>query len=87
MFDALMLLIVLKYLTVFFSNALGVRSKHDLLQVYATEQNLNIIGIAETFLTDDITSVEMAIPGYTMYRKDRSAVNSSKGGGVVLYVK
>ena len=74
-------------LNCFFTNARGLRSKHDLLQEYAIEQNLDIIGIAETFLTDDILSAEIALPGYTMYRKDRCEVNNSKGGGVVLYVR
>jgi len=44
----------------------------------------DIIGVVETWLTDDISDAELKISGYELYRKDRT---KSKGGGIILYVK
>jgi hypothetical protein len=53
----------------------------------AVEDDLDIIGIAESWLTDSIEQAEVAIDGYKTFRKDRSEVKTGKGGGVILYVK
>jgi len=54
--------------------------------MYAVEYNLHLIGIAETWLHEDISDGEVNLEGFTLYRKDRHSVKSGKGGGVVLYI-
>jgi len=49
--------------------------------------SIDIIDITETWGTPDIFDCEMEIPGFKLYRKDRSVVNDKKGGGVALYIK
>jgi len=44
----------------------------------------HIIGIVETWLTEDINDAELIIPGYELYRKDR---RKGKGSGIILYMK
>ena len=48
--------------------------------------NLHIIGIAETWLHENILDGEISLKGFTLYRKDRQEVKTGRGGGVVLYV-
>lgn len=57
------------------------------LQLYANEQKLDIIGVAETWLNDNVDSSEVSLDGFTTYRKDRSEVKVGRGGGVLLYVR
>ena len=74
-------------LSCFFVNARGLLSKIDNLRDYAIQLNLDIIGVAETFLNDKISQSEIGIDGYTIYRRDRNELKGGKGGGVILYIK
>ena len=51
------------------------------------EENLDCIGITETWLSDTLQTSEFSIEGYTLFRKDRKDENKTRGGGVALYVK
>jgi hypothetical protein len=68
-------------------NARGLVSKIDVLKQYVSEMNMDIIGIAETFLKEDVMLAEISIEGYTIYRKDRYNFKEGKGGGVILYIR
>ena len=72
-----------------FANARSLMSnlKLEELQAYAKEKDLDLIGIAETWLSDKILNSEIKLEGYTLHRKDRSTVKEGKGGGVILYVR
>jgi endonuclease/exonuclease/phosphatase family metal-dependent hydrolase len=59
----------------------------DVLREYAVKRNLHIIGIAETFLENNVNEAEISIYGYKCYRKDRYVVKEGRQGGVILYVK
>jgi hypothetical protein len=48
-------------------------------------EDLDIIGITETWLNENITDSEMLIDGYTLLRKDRN--DNRRGGVAALYVK
>ena len=61
-------------------------SKREELTILANEHNIDIIAITETWGRSDILDSEFDIPGFRLYRKDRSEVNDKKGGGVALYV-
>jgi hypothetical protein len=72
-----------------FVNARSVLSnfKIEELTAYTKQNDLDVIGIAETWLTDNILQPEVSLNGYTLYRKDRCTVKQGRGGGVMLYVR
>ena len=45
----------------------------------------HIIGITESWATNDITDAELGLEGYVMFRQDR--MGKRGGGGVLLYIK
>lgn len=57
--------------------------KFEELKIYVANNDLELIGITETWFHSEITSAEVTIPGYKLYRKDR---RGKTGGGVALYV-
>ena len=68
-------------LNITFWNCQGVRSKRKELELYLTENSIDIIALYETFLTK---KVNFKIPGYDTIRNDRSA---GQKGGVAFLVK
>jgi hypothetical protein len=70
-----------------FLNARGLLGKLEELKVLAMEKALDIIGITETWLTGDVDNAEIAMEGYTVFRRDRYEVKMGKHGGVALYVR
>ena len=72
-----------------FVNARSVLNNLKLkeLRLYAEDKKLDIIGIAESWLNDNVADNEIAIDNFTVYRKDRAVVKDGKGGGVILHVK
>ena len=56
------------------------------LRMYAKEEKLYFLGIAETWLHDTVENSEICIEGYS-YRRDRAEIKSGRGGGVALYVR
>ena len=73
-------------LSVFYTNSRSVINKIDTLRGIACVEELDIIGITETWL--DITGKhclpEVRIDGYTFFHRDRVG---RRGGGVALYVR
>ena len=69
-----------------FFNARGLFSKIDELRARILGNNFDVIGVAETWLNDNIVDAEISLDGYKLYRKDRSCVKPGKAGGIVLYV-
>jgi hypothetical protein len=68
-------------------NARSLVSKIRELELLARTENIDVIGITETWLTADIQDSEMSIEGYTLLRKDRNDDRKKKGGGVAFYIK
>ncbi|WP_143217082.1 endonuclease/exonuclease/phosphatase family protein, partial [Acinetobacter baumannii] len=65
---------------------LNVRSifhKLDELQLIMENKPFDILTISETWLSDNIPTNEINIPGYKTQRKDRVG---KKGGGVICYI-
>ena len=56
--------------------------KIEMLRMALAKKPVDILCLNETRLSDKISSDEIAIDGYTMYRHDRNR----KGGGVAMYV-
>ena len=70
-----------------FVNARGLISKIDILKTHIYEMGVGIVGVAETFLNNDVLPAEISIEGYSMYRKDRCNFKEGKAGGVILYIR
>ena len=68
-------------LNIMFWNCQGIRPKRKELQLYLTENSIDIIALNETFLNKKYT---FKVPGYDTIRKDRS---TGVKGGVAFLVK
>ena len=65
-------------------NARSILNKINELNIMVVDIDPQIIGIAESWATTDISDAELGITGYVMFRKDRIG---RRGGGVILYIK
>ena len=74
-----------KYLSCIYVNAHSIIKEMDSLQTVARAFQPDIIGITESWANSDIADIELMVPGYDLFRKDRPV--NSQGGGVLLYVK
>ena len=68
-------------------NARSIVNKVDELEIYINEEDLDIVGVTETWLTEEILTSEFSFEGYTLLRKDRKDLVKTRGGGVAIYVK
>ena len=66
------------------------RHKREELQLMMLEQNVDILGITESWMHGTVNDAEVSMIGYRMFRKDRemnSAASKCRGGGVLLYIR
>ena len=73
-------------LSMFFANVQSLRAKFDELYAFVEDSKPAVVGITETWLNEDFSDAEFSIPGYVMYRQDRTDTYKGRGGGVLLYV-
>jgi hypothetical protein len=66
------------------TNIRSLRNKVDELQLVVEHNSADIVSLKETWLSDDILTDEISIPGYNFFRSDRQ---DRLGGGVGIYVK
>jgi len=66
-------------------NAQSLRNKMSELLATVTAKDPEIIRITESWGDEKISDAEFSIPGYSMYRSDRTF--GHRNGGVLLYVK
>ena len=52
-------------------NARSLRGKFDLFTAWVLNYSPDVIGVTETWATDDILDSELALVGYDMFRQDR----------------
>ena len=55
-------------------------TEREELQLLVYNNNIDILGITETWGRPDIEDSEMDIPGFKLYRKDRATLNEKKEG-------
>ena len=66
------------------TNIRSVMNKRDELEELAARESPSLIALTETWLNADVMDSEIAVPGYSIFRCDRSTRN---GGGVMLLVR
>ena len=70
--------------SVLLSNANHIFNKLDELRALTSIYSVDIICITETWLTAEIPDSACHLPGYVVFRKDRS---TGQGGGVLCFVR
>ena len=50
-------------------------------------ETIDVLGISETWLFEDISDNEISFNGYSLFRYDRNDLVKKRGGGVILYIK
>ena len=70
-------------LKIAFLNIVSLRKYKDELGVILHDNDIDVIGLSETRLDENVQDCELAIDGYKIVRNDRNA----NGGGVAIYVK
>jgi len=72
-------------------NIRSLLNKIALLKSFIIKTNTHIILLSETWLNCDISSEMVKLPGFKLFRNDRSKLDESgnikTGGGVAIYVK
>ena len=76
----------------YYANARSIVKKFAELIALNEKENFDVIGITESWINCNKHLLsEFALPGYTVFNKDRSnrlgSTNKTKGGGVLLYLK
>ena len=66
------------------ANARSIQNKFEELELYVQNEKPHVIGITESWTTDEIADSEISLNGYTLFRRDRG--ENKRGGGVLLYV-
>lgn len=65
-------------------NIQSLKSKSDQINHILLESNLDFLCLTETWLHKNSPSAALIVPGYDIYRRDRT---DAKGGGVMIYVR
>lgn len=65
-----------------FVNVRSLVNNFNKFKLFVLQQNFDIVGISETWLTNSVNSEVIQIDGYTFVRQDRGA----RGGGVGVYL-
>ena len=68
-------------------NARSIVNKMNELEVVVELSKPDIIGITESWATEDVSNSELEIKGFAMFREDRKGAKAAKGGGVILFVR
>ena len=63
-------------------NARSILPKMNYLKMYASNNNLDLIMITETWGRKAVNDAELALQGYRLFRRDRE---DRRGGGVAIY--
>ena len=62
-------------------NINGIKSKLDFLKILLVQEKFDILCLNETKIDKSISDSEISIPGYVLYRQDRSL----HGGGTMIF--
>ena len=62
-------------------------NKREELEMIVMQEQIDVIGVTESWTHEGINDGEISLKGYTMFRRDRKNGIKERGGGVILYVK
>ena len=62
-------------------NINGLRSKIDFLRIFLRQHKFDILCLNETKIDSNVPNAEISVPGYTIFRQDRTC----HGGGVLIF--
>jgi len=79
--------LITKPLNIIYFNARSIRNKMDELNILINQVKPDIVGIVETWLSEDNFDSEIEIENFNFIRKDRQRETKSIGGGVIMYYK
>ena len=65
-------------------NTQSLLPKLDEFRVYLSNPKICVLSLNENWLNDTVTNDEVSVPGFTIFRKDRT---HGTHGGVTLYVR
>ncbi len=68
-------------------NAGSLMNKLDVLNNLANLSHIDVIGVTEAWLHDELKDHEVSLPGYVPFRHYHPSSKRGGGGGVALYVK
>ena len=74
-------------LKILYTNIRGLFSNRNSLIAMVQDCNPDIIALTESFLSPQIGSAEVGIPGYVLFRSDRNHISDSRRGGSCVYVR
>jgi Endonuclease-reverse transcriptase len=63
------------------------KEKKEELKMRMDDNNIDVLGITESWATGEIEDGELYFKGYMMLRNDRVVGDRKRGGGVLLYIK
>ena len=75
----------IKSLTIAHINICSLRNKTHEIHCIMYKYRIDVLAISETCLDSTVMNCDLAIPAYTLYRRDRA--DRRKGGGVAMYVQ
>lgn len=77
------------YLTIYYQNCGGLRTKLSQLRLNILNTNYDIIVLTETWFKPGIYDSEIVDDRYCVFRRDRSSITSCKkdGGGIIVAIK
>ena len=78
---------VVSGLKVMFANVRSILNKFNEFLALISIDTPDIVGVTETWLHSEISNSEVQVPGYKIFRQDRTDTINGRGGGVLLYVK
>ena len=72
-----------------YTNARSVfnNNKREEIGLLLRNNDIDILGITESWAHKEIEDAELSMEGYTMFRKDRDNKDKARGGGVILYCR
>lgn len=72
-----------------YTNARSIRNKNKLdeLELRMREEEIDIVGITETWVHNGISDAELSIEDFVLFRKDRGIEGKCRGGGVMVYIR
>ena len=72
------------FIRVTYANVRSLINKRDELHALVRNSHMDVVALTETWLTDMVSDGEVALPGYSLHRVDRT---HKGGGGVLLYIR